>query len=87
VGDEHIHLYLTIPPKHSVSFALAVMKGKSYAWIKKKNPRIPIGSSWARGYFVSTIGINKYALKKYIQNQHHQQVELPQLPFQSKRQA
>ena len=84
VGDEHIHLYLTIPPKHSVSFAVAVLKGKSSAWIKKKNQNISKGSYWARGYFVSTIGINEFALRKYIQNQHHQQVDPPQLPFKAK---
>ena len=87
IGDEHVHLYLTIPPKYSVSFAVAVLKGKSSSWIKKKNLRIPTGSFWARGYFVSTIGINEYALKKYIQNQQHQQAEPPQLPFKTKQPA
>lgn len=87
IGDEHIYLYLTIPPKHSISFAVAVLKGKSSAWIKKKNKKIPKGSFWARGYFVSTIGINEHALKKYIENQQHQQVEPLTLPFSSKKQA
>jgi len=87
IGDEHIHLYFTIPPKHSVSFAVAVLKGKSLSWIKKKNKKIPKGSFWARGYFVSTIGINEYALKKYIEHQQHQQVEPLALLFSSKKQA
>lgn len=29
IGDEHIHLYITIPPKYSVSYAIQVMKGKT----------------------------------------------------------
>ncbi|MCX6717306.1 MAG: IS200/IS605 family transposase, partial [Candidatus Taylorbacteria bacterium] len=29
IGDEHIHLYISIPPKHSVSYAIAVHKKKS----------------------------------------------------------
>lgn len=81
IGDEHVHLYLSIPPKYSVSFALSVLKGKSSAWIKKKNKKIPTGSFWARGYFVSTIGINEYAIRKYIENHRHQQVDYPKLPF------
>ena len=36
IGDEHIHLYVIIPPKYSVSYAIQVFKGKSSSWIKKK---------------------------------------------------
>ncbi len=82
VGDEHIHLYLVIPPKYSVSYAANVIKGKSSAWIKKKTKKFPPGSLWARGYFVSTIGINEFAVKKYIENQTHRQIELPTLPLE-----
>ena len=35
VGDEHIHRYLSIPPKYSVAYAVQIIKGKSSAWIKK----------------------------------------------------
>ena len=44
IGDDHIHLYITIPPKHSVSYAMAILKGKSSAWIKKKTSKLPRGS-------------------------------------------
>jgi len=81
VGDEHIHLFITIPPKYSVSYAVLILKGKSSAWIKKKTTQFPKGSFWARGYFVATIGINEYAIKKYIENQKHNQVELEQPQF------
>ena len=82
IGNEHIHLYLTIPPKFSVSYALAILKGKSSAWIKKKNRQIPKGSFWARGYFVSTIGIQEAAMMRYIKNQYHHQIEIQKLPLQ-----
>lgn len=81
IGDEHIHLYLIIPPKYSVAYAMSILKAKSSAWIKKKNRKIPLGTYWARGYFVSTIGIQEAAMKKYIQNQWHHQVEVPKLPL------
>ena len=79
IGDEHIHLYITIPPKHSVSYAMSILKGKTSSWIKKKTKKIPKGSLWTRGYFVSTIGINEYQIRNYIKNQRHNQIEQPTL--------
>ena len=67
VGDEHIHLYIAIPPTYSIAFAVAVLKGKSSAWIKKKIKKIPRGPFWARGY--------------YVKNQYHHQIERPKLPL------
>ena len=76
IGDEHIHLYITIPPKYSVSYAMSIIKGK--AWMKKHTKKFPAGSLWNRGYFASTVGLNEYAVKKYVENQHHHQVDLVQ---------
>lgn len=81
IGDDHIHLYMIIPPKYSVSYAMTIIKGKSSAWIKKKTKKLPKGGIWQRGYFVSTLGINEIAVKKYIENQYHHQIDLPQLPL------
>ena len=39
ICSDHIHLVLVIPPKHSVSYAMSIIKGKSSAWIKKKNKK------------------------------------------------
>ena len=69
IADDHIHIYITIPPKYSVAYAVSILKGKSSAWIKKKNKKIPQGTFWCRGYFISTIGITETAIRKYIQNQ------------------
>lgn len=81
IGDDHIHLYIGISPKYSVAYALAVLKSKSSAWIKKKTKCFPSGALWARGYFVSTVGVEEAIVKRYVQNQTHHQVELPKLPF------
>ena len=79
VGDEHIHLYLTIPPKYSVAYIIQILKGKTSSWIKKKTKKFPKGTLWARGYFVSTVGLNEHQIKNYITNQHHHQRELATL--------
>jgi len=75
VGDEHIHLHFTIPPKYSVAYAVAIIKGKSSSWIKKKTKKFPLGTLWCRGYFISTIGINEFAIRAYIENQKRYQKE------------
>ena len=79
VGDEHIHLYLMIPPKYSASYIIQVLKGKTSNWLKKKTKQFPTGALWARGYFVSTVGIQEAAIRRYIENQSHHQVELQKL--------
>jgi putative transposase len=81
IGDEHIHLYCIIPPKYSVAHAIQIFKGKSSSWLKKNIKKIPKGSFWCRGYYVSTIGIDEMQIKTYINNQEHHRVEMTKLPF------
>jgi len=76
IGDDHVHLYLTVPPKYSVSYAVSVIKGKSSAWIKKKTKKFPKGTLWCSGYFVSTVGLNESVIKRYVENQRHHQIYL-----------
>ncbi len=59
IGDEHIHLFITIPPTYSVSYAVAIIKGKSSAWLKKQTKKFPKGTLWNRGYFIFTVGITQ----------------------------
>ncbi|MEY4744357.1 MAG: hypothetical protein RL272_302 [Candidatus Parcubacteria bacterium] len=79
VGDDHIHLFVSIPPKYSVAYALAVIKGKSSAWLRKKTNKFPQGALWERGYFVSTVGVNEQAVRQYVNNQHLHHSEMKQL--------
>ena len=76
IGDEHIHLSISIPPKYSPAYIVQVLKGKSSMWIKKKVKKIPPGTFWARGYFVSTLGLKKEQVLAYINNQRHHQVDM-----------
>lgn len=70
---DHIHMLLSIPPKISVSYAIGYLKGKSSLMIfdRHANLKYKYGNRnfWARGYYVDTVGRNKEAIKKYIQNQ------------------
>ncbi len=70
---DHIHMLLSIPPKISVSYAIGYLKGKSSLMIfdRHANLKYKYGNRhfWARGYYVDTVGRNKEAIRKYIQNQ------------------
>jgi len=84
IQEDHLHLILIIPPKYSISYAIAIIKGKTSAWIRKTNKKVNDlcykGSFWARGYFVSTIGIDEIIIRRYVKHQSkHNQKDLPQL--------
>jgi putative transposase len=74
IGEEHVHLFITIPPKYSVAYAVNVLKGKTSSWIRKKTKKLGTGPLWVRGYYVSTLGINEFAIKTYIES-HGQRVK------------
>jgi len=81
IGDDHIHLVIDIPPKYSISYTMAIIKGKSSAWIKKKTKKLPRGSLWAKGYFVSTVGVDEMTIQNYVKHQEHHQVNIQKLPL------
>jgi putative transposase len=70
---EHIHMCLSIPPKYSVSTILGYLKGKSAMILFEKYSRLKKNfkghNFWARGYYVSTVGLDEAKIRKYIQNQ------------------
>lgn len=70
---DHIHMLVKIPPKISVSSFMGYLKGKSSLLIfdNHANLKYKYGNRhfWAEGYYVSTVGLNKATIKKYIQEQ------------------
>jgi len=84
IQDDHIHLCILTTPRDSISWVMRIVKGKSSAWLKKKIKRAhglyQKESLWARGYFVSTIGIDEYLIRRYVKHQSHRnQVNQPSL--------
>jgi len=87
VQSDHIHLLVSVPPKVSISNLMGVLKGKlaikifrSYPILKKK----PYWGNhfWARGYFVSTEGLDEEMIKRYVK---HQEKEEKKVEDQQKR--
>ena len=70
---DHIHMCLAIPPKYSVSTMVGYLKGKSAMIVFEKYSRLKRNfrghSFWARGYYVSTVGLDEAKIRKYIKNQ------------------
>ena len=77
ISEEHIHLYLQIPPKYSISDAVKWIKGKSSEKLLKTFPKLNNQywgrHLWARGYFVSTVGISDKIIKGYIAKHNNQE--------------
>ena len=71
--SDHIHMLVKIPPKLSVSSFMGYLKGKSALMIfdEHANLKYKYGNRhfWAEGYYVSTVGLNKQTIRKYIQEQ------------------
>ena len=70
---DHIHLYVKIPPKYSVSEVMGYLKGKSSLMIfdRHANLRYKYGNRhfWCRGYYVDMVGRNEKAIQEDVRNQ------------------
>jgi putative transposase len=69
---DHIHMCVAIPPKYSVSFIIGFIKGKSAVRIHREllNVRRMTGKHFgAVGYWVSTVGRDEDAVRRYIRQQ------------------
>ena len=70
---DHIHLCLSIPPKYSIANTVGFLKGKSAIRIHREylgRQRQYTGFHfWARGYCVSTVGLDEQMVRAYIRDQ------------------
>lgn len=70
---DHVHMYVGIPPKYSISEIMSYLKGKSPLMLFDRHPEYRSRGDkhfWARGYFVVSVGnVNEETIREYIQNQ------------------
>ena len=70
---DHIHMLLRIPPKLAVSNFMGYLKGKSSLMIFERhaNLKYKYGNRnfWAKGFFVSTVGLDASKVQEYIRDQ------------------
>jgi hypothetical protein len=71
--DYSMDMLISIPPKYSVAQVMGFMKGKTAIHIARVwagGRKSFVGQQfWARGYWVSTVGRDEVAVRRYIQEQ------------------
>ena len=85
---DHVHMLISVPPKYAVAQVMGFINGKSAIHIARvyagRRRNFAGQHFWARGYWVSTVGKNEAAVRRYIQEQdkedkRFEQMELPAL--------
>ncbi|CAE6506671.1 transposase (fragment) [Nitrosomonas nitrosa] len=80
---DHVHMCISIPPKYSVSYVVGYIKGRSAISIARrfmgKSRNFTGESFWARGYFVSTVGLDEEMVREYIRYQEKEDEHYDQL--------
>lgn len=84
VQADHVHLIVSIPPKYAVSQFMGYLKGKLALRLFQQDEHLGRRywgrHLWARGYCVSTVGLDEEKVRKYVQWQQkrEQQIEATQ---------
>lgn len=88
VQADHIHLVLSFPPKYAISEVVGFLKGKSaikmfdmHSELKK---RFWGRHFWAKGYCVSTVGLDEEQIRKYVRWQLKKDKTMDQLKMWEK---
>jgi putative transposase len=81
--EDHVHMLISIPPKLSVSSVIGFIKGKSAIHIARnflgRRKNFTGESFWARGYYVSTVGLDEELVRAYIKHQEKEDQRIEQL--------
>lgn len=78
IMEDHVHIFLSAPPKYGPSKIVEIMKSQSAKVIFKEFPQLKKqlwgGEFWSGGYFVRTVGdkVTAEIIRRYIQYQHNE---------------
>jgi putative transposase len=83
VQEDHVHVVLSIPPKFSVSEVVGFLKGKCAIKIFDKHLELKKRywgrHFWAKGYCVSTVGLDEEKVRQYVKWQQIKDRRMEQL--------
>ena len=83
---DHVHMLLSVPPRYSIAIIVGYLKGKTAIRVNRelmKTRGSLFGRSfWARGYFVSTVGLDEDAVRQYIRQQEQIDKDQGELNFE-----
>ncbi|PIU68704.1 MAG: IS200/IS605 family transposase [Nitrospirae bacterium CG_4_10_14_3_um_filter_44_29] len=70
IQPDHIHLVISVPPKYSISEIMGWLKGKVAIKLFQRQGELTSRywgrHIWARGYCVSTVGVDGEKIRKYV---------------------
>ena len=78
VMEDHVHVFLEVPPRYSPARVVQVMKSISAREVFRKFPNLReqlwAGELWNDGYFVRSVGdkVTADIIRKYIEYQAHE---------------
>ena len=73
VARDHVHIFLSFPPRYSIAHVVGALKSISAAEVFEEFPEVKKelwgGELWEDGYFVRTVGdkVTADLIKRYIQ--------------------
>jgi putative transposase len=79
VGEDHMHILISFPPKYSIGEVVRIIKSISARELFRVFPRLKkklwSGELWEDGYFARTVGdrLTRQIIDKYIK--HHRDLE------------
>ena len=87
VQEDHVHMVVSIPPKFSVSEVVGFLKGKCAIKVFDKHLELKKRywgrHFWAKGYCVSTVGLDEEKVRQYVRWQQKKDERLEQLKLWS----
>ena len=82
VVEDHVHIFVEVPPRYSPAQAVQILKSVSAREVFKKFPKLRkqvwAGEFWSEGYFVRSVGdkVTADIIRKYIEYQTHEENSL-----------
>ena len=72
--QDHLHMVMSIAPKHSISSVMGRLKSQSASRLRKAFPwlaKVYWNESiiWSPGYFISSVGVDEETIKEYVKHQ------------------
>ena len=80
VKDDHVHLFLSAPPRYSPAGIVQIIKSISAKTVFKEFPEVKKqlwgGEFWSDGYFVRSVGdkVTSEVIRRYINYQQKEQL-------------
>ena len=91
VVEDHVHVFVEVPPRYSPAQVVQILKSVSAREVFKRFPKLRkqlwAGEFWSDGYFVRSVGdkVTAEIIRRYIEYQTHED-NSSQLPMFEKSQ-